>query len=418
MSALFRQEALEAQQTRSLGEIILIRPVSLTLLSMLAGAVAVVIISFLTFGTYTARSTVSGQLVLSSGLIKVYVPQPGVVLERHVAEGDTVHAGDVLFVLSSERQSSTQGETQATISKQIAERQASLRDDLERTRLVQQSESESLIATIRGLQGEERNLAEQIDVQKKRLALANETVRRSRDLSDQGYISEEALEQKQADQLDQRGRLDNLERNRISIEREIIARQSDLGGMLSKHRIELGQIDRQLSSTSEEFTESEAKRRLVITAPTTGTATAVIANVGQAVDPERPMVSIVPSGSTLYAELFAPSRAIGFVRPGDKVRLRYQAYPYQKFGTQMGVVESVARTALPKGELSTAAGGANGNAEALYRIRVELAAQTVKARGKAQPLQPGMQLDADLMGESQHLYEWILDPLYSISGRT
>jgi membrane fusion protein len=188
--------------------------------------------------------------------------------------------------------------------------------------------------------------------------------------------------------------------------------------MVSKHRIELGQIDRQLSSTSEEFTESEAKRRLVITAPTTGTATAVTANVGQAIEPDRPMVSILPNGATLYAELFAPSRAIGFVKPGDKVRLRYQAYPYQKFGTQMGVVESVARTALSKAELSTAPTSGNGNNEALYRIRVELVSQTIKARGKLQPLQAGMQLEADLMGENQHLYEWVLDPLYSISGRT
>lgn len=418
MSALFRQEALEAQQTRTLGEIVLVRPVSLTVFSTLAVIVAVVVISFLTFGTYTARSTVSGQLVLSSGLIKVYVPQPGVVTERHVAEGDAVHAGDVLFVLSSDRQSSTQGNTQASISKEISERQASLRDDLERTRLVQQTEREGQVETIRGLQSEERNLAEQIDVQRKRVALAGETVRRSQGLSDQGYISEEALQTKQADQLDQRGRLENLERSRIGIVREILSRQSDLAGLVSKHRIELGQIERQLSSTSEEYTESEAKRRVVITAPSTGTATAVIASVGQAVDTERPMVSIVPNGATLYAELFAPSRAIGFVKPGDKVRLRYQAYPYQKFGTQLGRVDSISRTALSKPELSAAAAGGAGNSEVLYRIRVELASQTIKARGMAQPLQPGMQLDADLMGESQHLYEWVLDPLYSIAGRT
>ena len=126
----------------------------------------------------------------------------------------------------------------------------------------------------------------------------------------------------------------------------------------------------------------------------------------------------MPQGASLRADLYAPSRAIGFVKPGDKVLIRYQAYPYQKFGHQEGAVESVAKTALPTQELNglpTPTG--NNSNEPLYRVSVKLAAQTVNAYGKAQPLQAGMLLDADVLQEKRRLYEWVLEPLYSLTGK-
>jgi membrane fusion protein len=185
-----------------------------------------------------------------------------------------------------------------------------------------------------------------------------------------------------------------------------------------KQQNQLAQIDRTLTSTGQELTESEAKRRIAVTAPESGTATTVIADAGQSVDGNRPLVSIVPAGAALRAELYAPSRAIGFVRPGDQVLIRYQAYPYQKFGHQKGVVESVAKTALPNNELNTIGTPAgSSNSEPMYRINVRLASQQVTAYGKQQTLQAGMLLEADVQQEKLHLYEWVLEPLYSLTGK-
>jgi len=144
----------------------------------------------------------------------------------------------------------------------------------------------------------------------------------------------------------------------------------------------------------------------------------VIAEVGQSVDGNRPLVSIVPQGARLRADLYAPSRAIGFVKPGDKVLIRYQAYPYQKFGHQQGEVETVAKTALPTTELNgLPTAQSNNGSEPLYRVSVKLAAQSVNAYGKPQALQAGMLLDADVLQEQRRLYEWVLEPLYSLTGK-
>lgn len=416
--SLFRKQALLAARSQTFGGIVLIRPLSFAVSTSVAVILALATCTFLVFGSYTQRSTVGGQLVSEAGLVKIYAPQAGIVLERRVIEGQTIKAGDVLFVVSSERSSASQGATQAAISSKVQEREASLTSEIDKTRILQRSERQSLELKIDGLQTELATLDAMSQDQRDRVQLANESLARYQALKAKDMISSEQLQQKTAEMLDQRTRLEGVERDLASVKRELGAGKAELAGLSLKHQNALSEMARLLASTSQELIESEAKRRLVLSAPQAGTATAVLANVGQTVDGSRPLVSIVPTGAIMRAELYAPSRAVGFVRAGDPVLIRYQAFPYQKFGHQKGIVESVARTALPTSELiPTGVGTDTHDVQPLYRITVKLSAQTVLAYGHAQALQSGMLLDADILQERRRLYEWVLEPLYSLSGK-
>lgn len=411
---LFRQAALENRQTKWLGEIILIRPLSFTILTMVAVLVASVLLAFLFWGSYTKRSTIAGQLSPDTGIIKVYAPQSGVVIQKKVLEGQIVRQGEVLFVLSSERQSSTQGDTQARISHQVASRQQSLQDELIKTRRLQMDERTTLEKKIAALHTESDKIANQIDGQKNRVKLAEDSVHRAQELLAQHFISKEQLQQKQADLLDQSARLQALERDQLGIARELATQQADLLAAPLRQQNQLAQIERLLTSTGQELTESEARRSISITAPESGVATAISAESGQNIDINKPMLSLVPQRAKLQAELYAPSRSVGFIKPGDPVLMRYQAYPYQKFGHANGKVISVSRTALLSQEIS---GLPAGNTEPMYRVTVALAQQTIRAYGKTQGLQAGMLLEADVLQEKRRLVEWVLEPLYSLTGK-
>lgn len=417
---LFRSAALSAQKPKWLGDIILVRPITYTFMSAVAVGCALLVVGFLIWGTYTKRSTVIGQLLPDAGVVKVYTPQLGVVAQKLVTEGQAVNKGDPLYVLSSERQSGTQGAIQAAISEQVQSRRRSLTEELEKTRNAQREERDALAKRIDGLSAEAKNLESQIEVQSARVALGDETAVRYRNLLAKDYIARDQLQQKEAELLDQRSRLQGLERDRISVSRELAARRNELSGLTLKHQAQLSQIERGISSIDQELTESEAKRQVIVTAPESGTATALFAEVGQAVDGNRPLISIVPKGATLQAQLYAPSRAIGFVRPGDSVLLRYRAYPYEKFGHAHGKVISVAKTALPGNEISWLGNSASGNPqnnEPLYRVVAELDSQVIMAYGQPQALQAGMLVEADLLQETRRLFEWVLEPLYSLTGK-
>ncbi len=416
MPSLFRLAALDAQRSKCYGEIILVRPISFSLLTFLASGMAMLIIGALVFGTYTKRATISGQLVPDIGVVKVYASQPGIVLSKHVQEGMRYKKGAVLFVVSSERRSSTPGGIQEKISRQVELREQSLREELRQTQTLHRAEEVALNRKIRGIEVELINVSNQLQGQVARVELAEATVRRAEELRQQGYFSADLAQQKQADLLDQRNKLEALKRDRNNVQRDLFALRSELQTLPLRQKSQTSQIERLITSTNQELVESEGKRTISVIAPVNGIATGIAAEEGQTVDGTSPLVSILPKEAVLQAHLYAPSRTIGFIRPGNGVLLRYQSYPYQKFGHARGVVISISRTALSPSELGGRATPTGPGSEPLYRIIVRLERQTITAYGQPQPLQAGMLVDADVLQEKRRLFEWVLEPLYSLTG--
>jgi len=130
-------------------------------------------------------------------------------------------------------------------------------------------------------------------------------------------------------------------------------------------------------------------------------------------DPSQPLASILPAGGVLEAHLLVPSRSAGFLVPGQTVALRYEAFPYQRFGSYAGRITEISRTLILPNEAALPL----QLLEPAYRVAVALDSQSVKAYGKDLPLQAGMLLDADIRLDRRRLYEWLLDPLYSVLGR-
>jgi membrane fusion protein len=102
-NSLFRTEALLAKQTGWLGPVLLMRPLSFALIVWGAVFAAVAILALLSFGEYTKRARITGLLVPDKGFIKVVPHQAGVIIAKHVKEGQVVKAGEALFTLSLER---------------------------------------------------------------------------------------------------------------------------------------------------------------------------------------------------------------------------------------------------------------------------------------------------------------------------
>lgn len=415
---LFREEALDFQQTKWLGEVVVIRRLSFAVVTMMFSAITLALVLFLALGTYTRRTTVVGQLIPNIGVVKVYPLQPGIVIQRYVHEGQAVHKGDILFRISSDRRYSPQQNVQTTISGLVQTRLSSLQDELSRTKLVQEKQNAALAEKVSALQGQRLRIKESINLQKRRVELAEAEYGRYKALAAQDYVSKEECEQKEADVVEQRFRLGSLERDLLSTEGELASARSAFQAAGMQNANELSQLQRQAAVTSQELAESEGKASSFAVATESGTATVITAHVGQIVDGTQPIVSILPRGARLDAYLYAPSSAIGFIKSGQRVLLRFQAYPYQKFGTHEGVVTDISDVALMSNELTGIRTTATEGAQPVYRITVRLKSQTILAYGRTIRLQPGMLIDADILQDTRRLYEWFLEPLYSITGHT
>jgi membrane fusion protein len=148
----------------------------------------------------------------------------------------------------------------------------------------------------------------------------------------------------------------------------------------------------------------------VLRAPVAGRVTALTARIGQPVSQQGQLMTIVPAGAKLHAELAVPSAAIGFVKQGQEVRLAIDAFPYQRFGTVMGKVQTVSASAIN-------AQGPNETRIAVYPVTVVIDQANIAAYGRSEPLVSGMTLSARIVTEKQSLLEWLFEPLFAVRRR-
>ena len=418
MPSFFRPEVIESQRRDWLGSIQLIRPVSLTVLTAFVVIAAVSLVAYLVLGEYTRKARVTGVLMPDQGVIRLMAPQGAVVLESNAAEGRAVRRGDVLYVLGV-GQATLSGDTQAVVQASLAARERSLQGAARQRSSLEQAQLSAIERQLEDMRRELASIAIEADLQRQRLALAQQAQTRFESLRNENFVSSAQVQTKAEDVLGLKAVLQGLERQRSTHLREVATLEAQRREVPLRSQAQRGEIDRDLALLSQQSAENEARQRIVVRAPQDGVVTSVLAVAGQTVTPGVALASLLPAGAKLQAQLFAPSSAVGFVRPEQKVQLRYAAFPYQKFGHQTGAVVQVSRSPLQVTELAglPLQAGMAGNTEPLYRITVQLDQQTVAAYGQAQPLSPGMQLEADVLLDRRRLIEWLFEPVLGIAGR-
>lgn len=412
MSSLFRQEVFSAKRNTWLGEIVLIRPTSFAYLTIITTLIVVVMLSYLFWGEYTRKAKAIGYIVPNSGLIKVAPQQAGVVSELRVQEGQSVNKGDVLAFINTER-ATAGGDAQLGISKQLTARRGLLNQDREKLTTLYAQQARALSDRANNTRAELAQVESSVALQRERVRITETMLATQRRLNHEKFISDLALQQKEQERLVDLSNLENLKRGRTVLLRDLAAIDADAKALPLKRENEISQVSKSLASLEQDRIEVESRRETLLTAPQSGMVTALATDKGKLALAGQAVLSIIPLGSSLQADLYIPARAAGFVREGATTLLQYQAFPYQKFGTHEGKVMRVSRTAVASTELPFP----SQQGELYYVATVLIAKQTVTAYGKEQPLQSGMLVDANILLDRRTLFEWVFEPLYSISGR-
>ncbi len=414
MSSLFRKEALEHRKDRLYGEVVLLQPLSITILVSVVVVISLAILTILFWGTYARKESVHGYLLPDKGVIKIYAQQAGVTVSNiTVEEGDTVKEGQPLVSLLSER--SMQGGSDID-TVQLHEIELSLAHSLEQIdsqNKLASSQTAQLKIQIQNLKSEIKQIEQNLQIQREKVQILEERVKSIKTLVDNKTfpaidyqkIVEELLNAKQGYQ--------QLLSTKATKDSALIQATSELDQLPFKLNSQVRDIENKISELKQRQAEIRGRRGLEIRSPINGRITGVQAREGQTATNNAPLLSIIPKDAVLQAELFVPSRAIGFIQPGQTVRIRFEAFPYQRFGIYEGTVAVISKHVLLPQELPIPL----ELKEPVYRVTVDLKHQFVMAYGREFPLQSGMILDADIILEKQTLFRWILDPLISLKGR-
>jgi membrane fusion protein len=239
-------------------------------------------------------------------------------------------------------------------------------------------------------------------------------VERGQTLAAKGYMARREVDARRLTVLTAEQELAGQRRLQATIERDI----ADINARLASIPLEIeaarSEAQTAQATLQQRRVESEARRLVFVTAPIGGRIAALPVATGQPVAAGGVITVILPTGGRLEAELLAPSRAIGFIKPGQEVALNLQAFPYQRFGTVPGTIRSVSSTVLSPTEVGFA--GLNLQ-EPVFRIRVTMSREAMQAYGQEIPMQPGMLVSAEIVFDRRSLLRWLFDPIYAVGRR-
>lgn len=414
-TSLFRPESLQSQRHASLGGIQINTPPAFWAVSLLAVAFVAAAVTYLFLGHYTQRAAVQGTLVPASGLVTLNAIAAGNVLAVDVHQGERVSAGQTLASFDNPLESAALGNTLAFITAELDTERKGLEQDLGTQRALAASQGMTLRHSVTSLRAQLKQIDAQLVLQRKEAANMAALLKSIKPLRKQGIISLYDLQQQEAETFNAELQVKALRRERLSLAQQLTQTEQQLAqvpltlmGQQDATRNKLAQIEQALA-------QKEAQREWVVKAPRAGIVATLLIKPGETVSAGEPLLSVVPGHSLLEAQLLVPSSAIGFVRRSQRVVLRYQAFPYQRFGLHFGRVTQVSRSALSPQEIAALIG--RQRAVPLYQVMVRLRAQTVRAYGQPVALRPGMALHADILLDRRRLIDWLLEPLSGFTRR-
>jgi len=411
--SLFRPQAVTAATGEHSSVSLPVAPISWHLLGGFILACFAALILFLGTAEYARKETASGALAMTGGAVRVSPMRSGVVTAVMVRDSDRVAAGQPLFIVTSRQGLEAGGTLDGAVLASLATQVDVLKEEIAADPVRTENEIRRLDAAVAAAAAERDALTVQRNLMVERVRVTEERRSTVARLAEQGHTTRAALQEQDEALLARRQSLAEIDRERAEAEKELgqILLQRE---QLPVQRAErLAQLRLSLADRERQMAEAMAQRAQVTTAPTAGRVTALQAATGQSVDPGKPLLTLLPEGADLLAELFVPSRAIGFVEPGQRVRLMVDAFPYQRFGTLGGSIATVSQAVLSPGEVV----GRTALTEPAYRVTVRLDRQDIDAFGRKVPLQPDMTVKADIVLEGRSLVAWLFEPLASVRGR-
>lgn len=406
---LFRNEIF-LRRNRLAGDIAISVPVPWRIVNFLIfGSVSMVML-FLSQASYSRVETVTGAVVPETGVALIVPTRPGIIAALSVRDGQNVSAGEQLGAIRAEEDGAMKQSPAALVEAAIAQQDLSLAAQSAAAEASAQAQSSQLAAQRAGLVAEIGQLQSQIVTQNALIASARTDLDRAYSIANRGFISGRDLQVREETLLARQQGLSQLKQLLAAKRATLIENEGAAVQVSAQARAQTASLSAIRAQVAQQEATTAGMRSYVLRAPVSGRVTALTARVGQPVTPQGQLMAIVPAGAKLQAELAVPSSAIGFVKAGQEVRLAIDAFPYQRFGTITGRVETVAQSAVT-------ATGTNGATGSVYPVTVALSAASINAYGRSEPLVSGMSLTARIVTEEQSLLEWLFEPLFAVRRR-
>lgn len=410
--SLFRQQAIDYQRCRLYGDVLAKPSLPVILSSLVLLGIISVALLWICNASYRKTTTVAGWLEPIDGYSHIYAPRNGGIVNRLlVAQGDVVEKGQPLVELQFATQISDHEYLHEALTKEHNQQVASLQAQLDNLERTYEREFTHLQLSLRTAQHDKLQLNDIIKLQRAQSAIAQQKLAQQKILLTEGVITEHEWQQANLMQLQASENVKQLERELSSLELNIASFKQQLALSPMELDSRQNELQQTISRVKQQQIQAMGNVSQIISAPYSGRVSSIQLSVGMAIQSHIPLLTIVPEQSRLQAKLAVPVSRAAFLTQDLPVTLRYDAFPYEHYGTHQATISKVSQTPLLPNELS--------NSPIAIKDAVFLLNAQISQNHDAFPSEPraGMTFQADILLQQQSLLEWLLAPLYRIGGR-
>lgn len=415
LGQLFRSDALEYQKDRLHGQVLVIPSSSHAVITIFLLIWVSAVLFWLTNSRFAKKETVLGWLEPPSGVVRVFPDtSTGKIKKILVKDGDQVVKGQPLVIVNGDKVLTNGTHLEDTLLKEYALQQSILNQQLARTQSIFQLKTADATQQLTASKGDLVQLDAQISTLNKRYQLAKEKADNFNKMVSNGFVSAIDGQSVVEQQLALQSQMESLQREKVNQKNRIEQLQTQLALLPSEQQNQLDELHRNLSDIAQRIAQLHGQRAYIVKATVNGIVSNLQVREGQQPQANLPLLTLLPENNAMEVKLLVPVRAAGFLKSGQPLEIRYDAFPYQKFGLYSGEVTNVSSSVLLPNELDKALAPIN---EPVYLVRAKLNSTTIAAYGQTFPLKVGMTLSADIKLKDRTLLEWLLEPLYSLKGK-
>ncbi|MDN8540479.1 HlyD family secretion protein [Erwinia sp. BC051422] len=420
-SSLYRQSAITHRTNVWKGKALLVRGLPVWVHLLITAIFLISLTLLLTFGSYTHRVTVSGELASVPRPVTVASPDQGFVINKFVSPGDNVKKGQPLYEINISR--TTRSGVVSVQHRQSTQEQLRIVDDIiGRLR-------ENRRITLATLEQEKASYAAAFEHSTKILKQAasglkemKQNMESYRRYQQAGLINRDQLSQQTSLFYQQQNDHLTLSGQREQNALQVLALEGDIRTRAADFDNEIFRMEMQRSVLARQNTEDDASGTLLITSPVNGRVDTVSLTLGQSTRSGDTLAQIIPDVKPHWElVMWIPDSALPFIKTDAPVNIRYSAFPSEKFGLFPGRIAEVSVTPAGMQERShwaSAPGADTGIPQTWYRLTITPDVTHFVWQGQRLKAGNGLRADCTLFLEKRRLWQWVLSPLYEMRDST
>lgn len=414
-TGLFRKEAVDEQSNTLDGSFLMApKPVYSTIALLLIVWIAALVI-YLNMGSYARKASVIGWLEPSHGVFKLYADtRQGKVIDVLVHDGEHVEKGTPLVTIDYSNSDASGNRVSTQLLKELEAKRERTRENITRLHALHIAQVESLNDQLSQAERTFDDLNTIVKLSETHWNMAVKQWEVAQALLNQGHLSRADVENQTLQRLTAEQQLTLAKKDRRIERANIKNLHHDIATLPKRQANELADLENALSDLQQQIVSHKSHAEETIYAPRSGQVSGLHVKAGYTVDSARPLLTLLPVNTDIHARIAVPVRSAGFLHEGQALHIRYDAFPYQKFGVQSGEITNISPSLVLPGELVDVPISIS---EPAYLVTATLSNKEIMAYGNRISLKAGMTFSADVHLSQRTLMEWLMEPLYSITGK-